>query len=81
MDKMSYDEAVAQLGAIVSRMEDPNVGITEVKDLIKKANELIAFCKNECIIKAKKWRDNYYGNNFGYGRLRLYRFAHRFRIT
>ena len=47
MDKMSYDEAVAQLGAIVSRMEDPNVGITEVKDLIKKANELIAFCKNE----------------------------------
>ena len=38
MDKMSYDEAVAQLGAIVSRMEDPNVGITEVKDLIKRAN-------------------------------------------
>ncbi len=47
MDKMSYDEAVAQLGAIVERMEDPNVGITEVKDLIKKANKLIALCKNE----------------------------------
>ena len=45
--KMTYEEAVAELAAIVSKVEGSDVKITQVKALLQRANELMAFCKDE----------------------------------
>lgn len=47
MEKMSYEEAVAELDKIVKRIEDPQVDMADIKGLIKRANELVLFCKDE----------------------------------
>ena len=46
-EKMTYDQAVAELAAIVAKVEGPDVKITQVKELLQRANELMAFCKDE----------------------------------
>ncbi len=46
-EKMRYDEAVAELENIVKKIEDPNVNIDNVEELIKRAMELVAYCKRE----------------------------------
>ncbi len=45
--KLTYEEAIAELGNIVEKMESDQVKITEVKGLLARANELMAFCRNE----------------------------------
>ncbi len=47
MDKMNYNEAVGKLEEIVKKIEDPDVNLNEVGELVKKASELIAYCKKE----------------------------------
>ncbi len=47
MEKMSYNEAVAQLEEIVKKIEDPNVNLNEVEGLVKRAVELVEYCKGE----------------------------------
>lgn len=46
-EKMSYDQAVAELGNIVRMVEDPDVNIDNVEELIKRALELVSYCKKE----------------------------------
>lgn len=45
--KMTYEDAVAELSAIVSKVEGSDVKITQVKELLQRANELMAFCREE----------------------------------
>ena len=47
MEKISYQEAVAELEKIVAQMEAPELRIENVKGLITRANELISFCRGE----------------------------------
>ena len=47
MEKISYQEAVAELEKIVAQMEAPELRIENVKGLITRANELISFCRDE----------------------------------
>ncbi len=47
MEKVSYNEAVAQLEEIVKKIEDPNVNLNDVEGLVKRATELVAYCKDE----------------------------------
>ncbi len=47
MEKMSYNEAVVQLEEIVKKIEDPNVNLNEVEGLVKRAVELVGYCKGE----------------------------------
>ena len=49
MEKLSYEEAVAELESVVKRIEDPQVDMADIKGLIKRANELAAFCREELI--------------------------------
>ncbi len=43
--KMNYDEAYEQLNKIFNRIENENIGLEELSKDIKKAQELITFCK------------------------------------
>lgn len=47
MEKISYQEAVAELEKIVAQMEAPELRIENVKGLITRANELISLCRSE----------------------------------
>lgn len=48
---MTYEEAQAQLEAIVSKVENNEFGLDELGDQLRKALELVAFCK-ERLVKA-----------------------------
>lgn len=50
---MTYEEAQAQLEAIVSKVENNEFGLDELGDQLKKAFELVAFCK-ERLVKADR---------------------------
>lgn len=51
--QMTYEEAQAQLEAIVSKVENNEFGLDELGDQLKKALELVAFCK-ELLVKADR---------------------------
>ena len=51
--QMTYEEAQAQLEAIVSKVENNEFGLDELGDQLKKAFELVAFCK-ERLVKADR---------------------------
>ena len=44
---IGYDEAVAELEQIVNAMESENISIDELGSKVKRATELIAFCKKK----------------------------------
>lgn len=46
---MTYEEAQAQLEAIVSKVENNEFGLDELGDQLKKALELVAFCKERLV--------------------------------
>lgn len=45
--KMSYEEAVAELEKIVSEVEAPDASLVTMGDKMKRAMELIQYCKTE----------------------------------
>ncbi|MEG0518712.1 MAG: exodeoxyribonuclease VII small subunit [Bacteroidales bacterium] len=45
--KMSYEEAVAELEKIVGEVEAPDVSLVTMGDKMKRAMELIQYCKTE----------------------------------
>jgi exodeoxyribonuclease VII small subunit len=47
MKKMTYEEAVAELGRIVEQVESPDVKLDRIKGLLQRANELVEFCRRE----------------------------------
>jgi exodeoxyribonuclease VII small subunit len=46
-EKKTYEQAVQELNAIVKKIEDPNVSFTDLESGLKRAMELIKFCKEE----------------------------------
>ncbi len=47
MEKLNYEEAVAQLEAIVRKMENDQLDIDSLTDQLKKAQTLIRLCKDK----------------------------------
>lgn len=45
--EQSYQEAVSQLEAIISELEEPDVNMDSAKSKLNQAARLIAFCKKE----------------------------------
>lgn len=45
--KMSYEEAVAELERIVTEVESPDALLVTMGDKMKRAMELIKYCKTE----------------------------------
>ncbi|MCK9625277.1 MAG: exodeoxyribonuclease VII small subunit [Bacteroidales bacterium] len=45
MKKISYEEALKQLDEIVGQIEDPKRNLTTTGEDVKKAMELIKYCK------------------------------------
>lgn len=45
--KMSYEEAVAELEKIIKAIEDPDMNMNDIEGLLKRASELITYCKKE----------------------------------
>lgn len=52
-NKMKYEEAVAKLEELVAAIEDPSRDMTGLTDDVKKALELVRYCK-DCIAGTKK---------------------------
>lgn len=46
-EKQTYEQAVQELNALVKKIEDPNVSFTDLESGLKRATELIKFCKEE----------------------------------
>lgn len=42
---MKYEEAISQLEELVARIEDPGRDLTGIADDVKKAMELVRWCK------------------------------------
>ncbi len=47
MAKLTYDKAFAELNKILDELQSDNVSIDKLAAKSKKANELLAFCKNK----------------------------------
>ncbi|MGM9773957.1 MAG: exodeoxyribonuclease VII small subunit [Candidatus Egerieousia sp.] len=45
--EMSYEKAVAELNSLVEKVEGKNASFAEIEADIKRAMELIRFCKDE----------------------------------
>ncbi len=46
MAKKSYDKAYKELQKILEELQNESISIDKLSDKIKKAKELVAFCKN-----------------------------------
>ena len=46
-NKMSYETAMRELEEIVSGIEEENISIDELSKQVKRATELIEFCKSK----------------------------------
>ena len=46
-EQKTYEQAVQELNALVKKIEDPNVSFTDLESGLKRAMELIKFCKEE----------------------------------
>ena len=46
-EKQTYEQAVQELNALVKKIEDPIVSFTDLESGLKRAMELIKFCKEE----------------------------------
>lgn len=44
---LSYEEALAELQAIVKKLENKEVKIDELATTVEKANELVVFCQTK----------------------------------
>lgn len=44
-DKFDYNEAIAELEKIATRVEDPATGLDDIERCIKRSDELIARCR------------------------------------
>ena len=53
MDKMTYEEALAELEKLVARIENPETDFTKIGGDVKKAMELVKYCKT-CIAGTKE---------------------------
>ena len=45
--KLTYEEAYKELEAIISDIEDGEIGVDVLSEKVKRAAELIAFCKQK----------------------------------
>lgn len=43
--QMTYDEAAAQIEAILARLRDEQMSVDDLASEVKRATELIAFCR------------------------------------
>ncbi len=45
METFDYNEAVAEIEAIATKVEDPNTGIEDIDKYLKRSEELIGKCR------------------------------------
>lgn len=55
--KMSYEEAVAELEKLVEKIESPDVSLPDAGPELKRAMELIRYCKEELKGYEKEFAD------------------------
>ncbi|TND07934.1 MAG: exodeoxyribonuclease VII small subunit [Bacteroidetes bacterium] len=46
-EELTYETAMAELEEIVQKLDSDSVALDELAQLVKRANELAAFCKNK----------------------------------
>ena len=46
-EKQTYEQAVEELNVLVKKIEDPNISFSDLESGLKRAMELIKFCKEE----------------------------------
>lgn len=51
---MTYEEAMAQLEAITQQMESGNLPIDKMAENLKKAQELLTFCREQLLLADKE---------------------------
>ena len=47
MNAMTYEKALSELNEIVTQIESGNLEIDKLSPALKRAQELLAFCKNQ----------------------------------
>lgn len=52
-EKLTYEEALAQLEKLVEKIEDPKTDLSHIGEDVKKAMELVKYCKT-CIAGTKE---------------------------
>ena len=57
MEEFNYNEAVAELEKIATRVEDPATGLDEIDRCIRRSDELIGRCR-EYLRTARQKTDN-----------------------
>ncbi len=46
-NKITYSQAINELEAIVSEIENEDIGVDELSEKVQRASELIKFCKDK----------------------------------
>lgn len=61
---MTYSEAIAEVEALIKRMEQPDNNLENLTSQVKRASELLTFCKAQLLL-TKNEVENLTGNNEG----------------
>lgn len=61
---MTYSEAIAEVEALIKRMEQPDNNLENLTSQVKRASELLTFCKAQLLL-TKNEVENLTGNNVG----------------
>ncbi len=63
-ENMTYSEAIAEVEALIKRMEQPDNNLENLTSQVKRASELLTFCKAQLLL-TKNEVENLTGNNVG----------------
>ncbi len=63
-ENMTYSEAIAEVEALIKRMEQPDNNLENLTSQVKRASELLTFCKAQLLL-TKNEVENLTGNNEG----------------
>ncbi len=63
-ENMTYSEAIAEVEALIKKMEQPDNNLENLTSQVKRASELLNFCKAQLIL-TKNEVENLTGNKEG----------------
>ncbi len=63
-ENMTYSEAIAEVEALIKKMEQPDNNLENLTSQVKRASELLNYCKSQLIL-TKNEVENLTGNKEG----------------